>query len=101
MWVASGMPHEVFWDLTEREIEAALRCRTDRDRAANLRAGLVASAIYNVHRKKGSRVVKPSDFLKQPARYMSPKEAATFMDRWARGVNRAAAEERRAEGADA
>jgi len=77
----------MFWDLTIHEVGAVFDRNADRERAANLRAGLVAATIANVHRKKGAPMMKPSDFLRQPIVRMSPKEAAQFMDTWAAGQN--------------
>ena len=77
----------MFWDLTLREVEAVLKRCIGHARDANLRAGLVAATIYNVNRRKGTRMLKPSDFLTQPVRHMSVGEARTFMDQWAEGQN--------------
>lgn len=57
-------------------------------KAAALRAGLIAAAIYNVNRKKGARALKASDFVRSERRHLSPEEAARFMDRWAADMNK-------------
>lgn len=88
--MAAGIPNELFWALTYQEVGAWLKQRAAYERSANLRAGLVAATIANVHRRPGSPVVKASDFIRAPRKasdYMSPKEAATFMQGWAQSVN--------------
>lgn len=60
--------------------------RVEQDRAATLRAGLVAATIVNVHRRKGSRLVQPGDFIREAPKaedYMDVETAKSFMDRWA------------------
>lgn len=59
-----------------------------RERQAALRAGLVASAIYNVHRKRGQRALRPSDFVRGERKYMTVEEARRYMDAWAREHNK-------------
>jgi hypothetical protein len=63
-----------------------------RERAAVLRAGLVASAVYNVHRGKNQRPIHPNDFLrdetKQSVRILPPEQMVSTMDQWMRQVNR-------------
>ena len=85
--MAAGWNPNLFWDLTIHEIEAVFNRSADREKAANLRAGLVAATIANVHRRKGAPMIKPSDFLRQPVVRMDPEEAAKFMDSWAAGQN--------------
>jgi hypothetical protein len=74
------------------ELRALLRQiekrRVSEEKAAVLRSGLVAATVYNVHRKKGSRAAKPTDFIRQEARVLSPEEMERQMDAWARSVNR-------------
>ena len=91
--VAVGIPDELFWRLTRGEVMAVLKEVAQRDRQANLRAGLIAATIVNVNRKKGTRMLKPEDFLKSPREYMSVEEGTQFMDRWARGINKAGVDE--------
>lgn len=55
-----------------------------RERAATLRAGLVASAIYNVHRKKGTRPFAPEDFVKTPVQYVDGEELRDIVHSWLR-----------------
>ena len=91
MWVVEKLPPDLFWELTFREVEAVLERCIDKTRAANLRAGLVAATIANVHRRKGARMLTPSDFIVQPVQHMSIEEATTFMDRWAESQNQSRA----------
>ena len=85
--VAAGVPDELYWQCTPPEIEALLTALADRDeqqeRSAVLRAGLVASAVYNVHRKKGSKALRPEDFLRKKRKILSPEEFADVMSTWA------------------
>jgi hypothetical protein len=86
-----GIPNELYWELTQHEIAAVLELQTERQkietRSADLRAGLVAATIHNVFRKKGSRPVRPIDFLQGPRRHMSVEDSKLVMDRWARSVS--------------
>jgi hypothetical protein len=43
------------------------------ERRADLRAGLLASLLYNPHRRKGARPMGPADFF--PARAKQPVRA--------------------------
>lgn len=85
--IIAGIPNDLFWDLSLDEILAVSERVTERERAANLRAALVAATIANVHRKSGSRVIQPRDFLREPARYMTPEEGARALEAWARRHN--------------
>lgn len=82
----------MFWQLTQREVAAVLKRVSERSRAADLRAGLIAATITNVHRRKGAALVHPSDFVRGPKRYMTVEEAETHMDRWAKSINKTIAE---------
>ena len=84
------MPNDLFWSLTSVEIEAFLEEKAKQIRAEDLRAGLVAATLENIHRKKGARAVRPSDFIRDtsPRSYMSPEEGAKFMDQWAAAQNK-------------
>lgn len=87
----AGMPDELFWRSSPQEVEAVLERRSEAERGANLRAGLVAAAIVNVFRKKGSAPSKPSDFIRERRKesdFMTPAQAAKVMDRWAASINR-------------
>ncbi len=71
---------------------AVIKARQRYERQANLRAGLIAATIINAnpYRRKGARLVRPSDFLKVPRtaqQYMSPEEGQKFMGRWVKKVN--------------
>lgn len=85
------MPDELFWRLTPAECHALLKEITDRKaeeyRAAALRAGLVTAAIYNVHRRKGTRAYRAGDFLKQPTRILTPQELEQMLDGWSTSQN--------------
>lgn len=88
--IAAGIPNELFWELTPREIEEVLRRRAEEDKAQLLRFGLIAATIVNVHRSKGAALVQPSDFIREkpkPEDYMDPETAQAFLDRWARTQN--------------
>jgi len=81
------MSDELYWDSTQEEVSAVLDHVALMEKQANLRAGLVAAVITNVHRKKGSRIVQPAEFLKGPRVQMAVEEAMQFMDNWAEGIN--------------
>jgi len=78
------------------EIEAVLRQKTAQVRAANMRAGLIAAAVYNnnPYRRKGSRVFRAADFLEEPSTRLDASEAVAFMDRWTTQQNKVAAKQR-------
>lgn len=97
-----GIPDELYWDLTLEEVLAVLELigarQRNRERNADLRAGLVAAMIVNTnpYRKKGARLMQPEDFVKGakvPKRHMSVEEAQMFMDSWAQGVNKSFGED--------
>lgn len=54
-----------------------------RERAATLRAGLIAAAIYNVHRKKGTKAFKASDFIREPVKIVKPGDLARALTSFA------------------
>lgn len=85
-----GIPDELYWELTEEEVVAVLKLEAQRQRAANLRAGLVAATICNnnPYRKKGARRMKATDFIRGPKRHMSVEEARKFMAGWAGDINK-------------
>ncbi len=62
------------------------------DRAATLRAALVAATILNVHRRRGARLVQPQDFVRMPDDYLTPEQAVAHMDAWAASLNSEAKE---------
>ena len=82
----------MFWDSTPLEMGAlldALRERREGEaKAAVLRAGVVAAAIYNVNRKKGAPMVKPRDFLAEAPKALPPAALERAFDAWARDTNR-------------
>ena len=93
MWavlLSFGIPNELIWNLTLREAEAVVDRHMEIDRAATLRAGLVAAAVYNVHRRRGDAIWSATDFVRQPLReedFMSVEASKSMLDRWAKGVN--------------
>jgi len=62
------------------EVEAVFQRQHERDRQEHLRFGLIAATLVNVHRRKGARIVKPSDFLEAPKQHLSPKDSVSFLD---------------------
>jgi len=90
--MAAGVPDEVFWRLTPQELLAMFERKREAERAAFLRAGLVAATIVNVNRRPGTRAVEAADFLQESRRaedYMNPAEGRRFMDQWVREQNKA------------
>lgn len=57
--------------------------REDREYAA----GIVASAVLNVHRRRGSAPFRPKEFVRKPIKRLAPEEAPAFMHQWAEQVN--------------
>lgn len=64
-------------------VKAFVERERHRGEGDTLRAGLIASAIYNTNRKKGGKIVKPHDFL--PKRQLTPEEQRQKMLAWATG----------------
>lgn len=88
--MTAGISNELFWTLTPREVEEILKRRGEEERSRNLRAGLVAATIINVHKKKGAPLTKPADFLRsrpQPGDYMDLKQSVRALDAWAAASN--------------
>lgn len=77
----------MFWHLDFREIGSVFReraaIRQAKQDAMNLGFGLVAATLVNIHRKKGTRPVQPSDFFAGPEERLTVNEAVEFLDRWA------------------
>lgn len=96
--MAEGIPDELYWRLTPAETRALLRRiyrRREREaEAALLRAGLVAAAIYNVHRKRGKPPIMPRDFLPEEPKVVTPRQALMLFRAWAERHNRALAQRR-------
>lgn len=95
MWaraVAAGVSDGLFWSSTPVELEELLYQIGEREKrlqiAATERAGLVASMIYNVNRKRGRRALKPGDFVKRPPRVLTPEEWEQVTDSWMKATNR-------------
>ena len=87
MWASAlnaGIPPDLIWELSVPEIEAVVGLKCEDDRAACLRAGLIAATILNVNIRKGARKYKPSDFVSMPDDYMTPELAKAHLDAWAR-----------------
>ena len=59
-----------------------------RRRHETLLAALPTSATYNVHRKRGQRAYRPSDFVRTERKHMSVEEAKRYMDAWAKRHNK-------------
>ncbi len=82
----------VFWESTPKEVHLLLREiveeKTRESRAASLRAGLVAAAIYNVHRKPGARALRAEDFIREPPKLLTASQMEVQMDAWMASVNR-------------
>lgn len=90
MWSVAliiGIPDEVFWTLAPPEIYAAIEAYNERERRADMRAGLVAATLVNVNRSSSSQaLVRPEDFFKQrdrPEDYMSEEDALAELKAWA------------------
>lgn len=70
MWVRAtvdlGMTDEEFGRTTMARLLAQLRRREEIEHRADLRAGVLASLLYNPHRKKGAKSMKPDDFFPAP-----------------------------------
>lgn len=90
MWIAAGLSDEVYWRLTYEEVGAVLKQRQEEAKRADLRAGVIAATVANVHRSKGQRAFQPQDFLmvSRERQYMTPQEGARTMQRWAKSVNK-------------
>jgi hypothetical protein len=93
--VACGVPDEVYWRSTPTEAGALLDELVDlearRERNAMLRAGLVAAAVYNVHRKAGSRAFRAEDFVRkerEEAQEVTPAQMRAWLLSWAERQNR-------------
>lgn len=89
--VAAGIDDDLFWGLTATEtralLEALMRREGEREKSALLRAGLVASAVYNVNRKKGARPLQPKDFVREPVKHLTPEQMERVLSRWASQAN--------------
>lgn len=93
--IAAGVPDELYWQLTPPEIRALLEELAEREarqeRNAALRAGLVAAAIYNVHRRKGTQALKPEDFVRperERVKILPAAEMAKRLQAWAEAHNK-------------
>jgi hypothetical protein len=69
-------------------VRAIIGFRRDEAKAATLRAGLVAAAVYNVNRRKGAKPIKATDFVREPPRPITADEMAALFKGWARSYNR-------------
>ena len=85
--MAAGIPNDLYWELTLQEVGAVLRRVVEQERAANLRAGLIAATIINAspYKPKG-RFVRPTDFLAE-RQHMTAEEGQLFMDSWSTAQN--------------
>jgi len=69
-----------------QEVNAVLRVRYEKEKAAYLRAGLIAATILNVHSPKGRRKWKATDFISERPKaedYMNVEQTARALDAWA------------------
>src|SRR6266576_1006183 len=80
----AGIPNDLIWQLSVPEIEAVLEQKEEDDRGACLRAGMITAAIYNVNLRKGQRRYRATDFVAMPDDYLTPEQAKTQLDAWAR-----------------
>lgn len=91
--VAAGIPDEVYWRSTPEELTALLEELDKREtrlkREADLRAGLIAAELHNTQpfRRPGARRLRPSDFIREPPKKLSPEEVYKAMSSWAKSVN--------------
>lgn len=58
-----GLSSEVFWRLSPRQWIALNERRTEENKRADLRAGIIASTIYNMLRGKKGKPKRPRDFM--------------------------------------
>jgi hypothetical protein len=96
MWaeaLAAGIDDDTYWQCTPQEtrllFEAFGRRQSQLARAETLRAGLIAAAIYNVNRRRGTPVITPEDFLPRDQVTVSPEVAVSMFREWAQGINAA------------
>lgn len=96
MWAdarAAGISEDDFWRCTPEELNALLEKIGERDeareRAAALRAALIASEIHNAHRcnSSGKRIlwrdtVDIGDYLPQPVKYVDGEELRSIVHDW-------------------
>jgi hypothetical protein len=85
-----GVPDELFWRLTLREIEAVIDRHIEAERQRTLRAAFVAAAIYNVNRKKGAKIIQATDLIREPPKpedYMTVEESRAMLNAWAKSIN--------------
>lgn len=52
-----------------------------------MRAGIVASATINVHRRRGTRAVRPDDFVPKAPREVSRDQFKALLSGWAQQNN--------------
>jgi len=45
---------------------------------------MITAAIYNVNLRKGQRRYRATDFVAMPDDYLTPEQAKTQLDAWAR-----------------
>lgn len=92
--LAHGVDDSVFWASTPSEVRVLLDAYATveqrRQRADYQRAGLIAAAVYNVHRKKGTPKLNPMDFwdFGGRAKNDTPDALRGAMLAWARAENR-------------
>ena len=91
--MAASIDDRVFWHSTPAELRLLLDATAERDerdeRRATLRAGLITSAVLNVHRARGQPAVLPSDFLAKKTTVISTESMRDALVEWARAHNAA------------
>lgn len=93
--MAAGITDRVWQTTTPRELSLLLTKRAEieeaRQKRDDMRAGLVAAAIYNVNRaKKTDRVWSPADFFRDDdSHVVKPEVMEQRLLAWARRHNRA------------
>ncbi|MFP3947150.1 MAG: hypothetical protein ACLFWG_00335 [Longimicrobiales bacterium] len=94
--VVLGLPSSEFWASTPLEVGAffdqAIDAEEGRRRQDFLNHALVAATLVNIHREKGSRPVRPEDFLgdsepRGSVQEVTPEEGARRLMTWAQSIN--------------
>lgn len=85
LWVRArvdlSLSDSEFRSLTMRLLFALIERREEVEYREDLRTGLVSALLYNPHRKKGAKAMKPSDFFpasgKRESRHMIRRSTKT------------------------
>lgn len=92
MALTIGIPHELFWELSLREVEMVVDQWLEHQRSRTLRAAWVVATILNVHRKRGAPWISPHDLVRTPRKeedFLSVEQSRVALDAWAAGANAA------------